>query len=106
MVAMTSAERQLEEDLVAKLRDLKYEHRPDIRDRATLEKNFREKFQTLNHVKLTDSEFQRLLDEIITSDGSPPPRPSAASTTSPATTARRSTTRWSTSRTGARTASK
>jgi type I restriction enzyme R subunit len=29
-------ERQLEEALVTKLRDLKYEYRPDIRDRATL----------------------------------------------------------------------
>jgi type I restriction enzyme, R subunit len=65
---MTSSERQLEEELIARLRDLKYEHRPDIRDRATLEKNFREKFQALNHVKLTDGEFQRLLDEIVTPD--------------------------------------
>src|SRR4051812_33616693 len=65
---MTSAERQLEEELVAKLVGLKYQHRADIRDRATLEKNFREKFDALNHVKLTDAEFQRLLDEIITPD--------------------------------------
>jgi hypothetical protein len=34
---MTSAESQLEDELVAKLVGLKYEHRPDIRDRATLE---------------------------------------------------------------------
>src|SRR4051812_31392601 len=65
---MTSPERQLEQELVAKLRDLKYEHRPDIRDRAALEKNFREKFQALNHVKLTDDEFDRLLVEIVTPD--------------------------------------
>ena len=65
---MSSPERQLEEQLVAKLVDLKYEHRPDIRDRATLEKNFREKFEALNRVKLTDGEFQRLLDEIVTPD--------------------------------------
>jgi type I restriction enzyme R subunit len=65
---MTSPERQLEEELLEKLRGLKYEHRTDIRDRATLEKNFREKFQLLNHVKLTDAEFHRLLDEIITPD--------------------------------------
>lgn len=65
---MTSDERQLEEELLAKLRDLKYEHRPDIRDRATLEKNFRDKFQTLNHVQLTDGEFTRLLDEIVRPD--------------------------------------
>ena len=65
---MTSPERQLEEQLVEKLRGLKYEHRTDIRDRAALEKNFREKFQALNHVTLTDAEFSRLLDEIVTAD--------------------------------------
>lgn len=65
---MTSSERQLEAELIARLRDLKYEVRPDIRDRATLEQNFREKFQSLNHVQLSDSEFQRLLDEIVTRD--------------------------------------
>jgi type I restriction enzyme R subunit len=65
---MTSSERQLEEHLVQKLRDLKYDHRADIRDRAALERNFREKFQALNRVELTHGEFQRLLDEIITPD--------------------------------------
>lgn len=65
---MTTAERQLEEQLIEKLRSLKYEYRTDIRDRATLEKNFREKFEALNRVNLTDGEFQRLLDEIITPD--------------------------------------
>jgi type I restriction enzyme R subunit len=67
-MAMIAPERQLEEALVAKLRDLKYEYRPDIRDRATLEANFRAKFEALNRVRLTDGEFQRLLDEIITPD--------------------------------------
>ena len=65
---MITPERDLEESLVAKLRDLKYEYRPDIRDRATLEANFREKFEALNRVTLTDGEFQRLLDEIVTPD--------------------------------------
>ena len=65
---MTSGERQLEEELLDKLRSLKYEHRTDIRDRAALERNFREKFQVLNRVSLTDAEFQRLLDEIVTPD--------------------------------------
>ena len=65
---MTSAERQLEEQLIEKLCDLKYTYRPDIRDRASLEKNFRKHFEALNHVRLTDSEFQRLLDEITTPD--------------------------------------
>lgn len=67
-MAMISAERQLEEALVTKLRDLKYEYRPDIRDRATLEQNFREKFEALNRVHLTDAEFARLIDEIVTPD--------------------------------------
>lgn len=65
---MSKAERDLEEDLVAKLRDLKHEYRPDIRDRASLEANFRRKFEQLNRVTLTDGEFQRLLDEIVTQD--------------------------------------
>ena len=65
---MISQERQLEDELVAKLRALKYEYRQDIRDRATLEKNFREKFQALNHVRLTDAEFERLLEEIVAPD--------------------------------------
>ena len=65
---MTTPERQLEDQLIEKLRGLKYEYREDIRDRAALEKNFREKFEALNHVRLTDAEFARLLDEIITPD--------------------------------------
>ena len=68
MIAMTTPERQLEDQLIEKLRGLKYEYCADIRDRAALEKNFREKFEALNHVQLTDGEFQRLLDEIITPD--------------------------------------
>ncbi|OYV52130.1 MAG: hypothetical protein B7X10_00230 [Burkholderiales bacterium 21-58-4] len=65
---MTSPEHKLENQLIEKLQDLKYEYRPDIRDRATLEKNFRKKFEALNHVRLTDAEFQRLLEEIVTPD--------------------------------------
>ncbi|GAB4209137.1 MAG: type I restriction endonuclease subunit R [Bacteroidia bacterium] len=61
-------EQQIENSLIAKLTDLKYTYREDIRDRASLEKNFREKFQMLNKVTLTDAEFARLRDEIITSD--------------------------------------
>ncbi|OPZ15478.1 MAG: Type-1 restriction enzyme R protein [Bacteroidetes bacterium ADurb.BinA261] len=59
---------QIEESLIAKLTDLKYTYRPDIRDRSSLENNFREKFQTLNRVNLTDSEFTRLRDEIVNAD--------------------------------------
>ena len=44
---MTTTENLIERDLIAKLEDLKYTYRPDIRDRAALETNFREKFQAL-----------------------------------------------------------
>jgi len=62
------SERDIEDGLISKLRDLKYVYREDIRDRATLELNFREKFEALNRVKLMDGEFQRLLDELVTPD--------------------------------------
>jgi len=68
MLKKYESERDLEDALVAKLRDLKYEYRPDIRDRAALEANFREKFEALNRVTLTNGEFQRLLDDIVTPD--------------------------------------
>lgn len=65
---MTTKESQIEQDLIATLDDLKYTYRHDIRDRAALEENFRKKFEALNRVRLTDSEFQRLLGSVITSD--------------------------------------
>ncbi|MBL4747721.1 MAG: type I restriction endonuclease subunit R [Magnetovibrio sp.] len=61
-------ENEIEQALIAKLEDLKYVYRPDIRDKATLEQNFRLKFEALNRVHLTDSEFARLRDEIINAD--------------------------------------
>lgn len=63
-----TTEKSIEEDLISKLGDLKYTFRPDIRDRVTLEANFRKKFEALNRVRLTDDEFARLLDGNITSD--------------------------------------
>lgn len=65
---MTTKESQIEQDLITRLKELKYIYRDNIRDKATLEKNFREKFQALNRVNLTDAEFARLRDEIITAD--------------------------------------
>lgn len=61
-------ETHIENNLISKLEDLKYVYRTDIRDRDSLEKNFREKFEQLNRVNLSDAEFARLLDEIITPD--------------------------------------
>ena len=61
-------EQQIEQALIEKLGELKYSYRPDIRDRAALEANFRQHFEALNRVNLTDSEFARLLDSIVTPD--------------------------------------
>ena len=65
---MTATEDKIEKELISKLEDLKYVYRPDIRDRSTLEKNFRQHFELLNRVKLTDGEFSRLLDEVVSPD--------------------------------------
>ena len=59
---MILKEKQIEQKLVKKLTELKYTYREDICDRATLEQNFRKKFEALNHVNLSDSEFARLRD--------------------------------------------
>ena len=64
---MPTSESQLEAKFLEKLTELKYTQL-DIRDRYALETNFREKFEALNRVKLTDTEFKRLLEEIITPD--------------------------------------
>lgn len=61
-------ERQIEENLIKKLKELKYTYREDIHDRDTLEHNFREKFERLNRVHLSDAEFSRLMDEITDAD--------------------------------------
>lgn len=65
---MTTTENQIEQNLISKLQDLKYTYRSDIRNRAALEQNFRQHFETLNQVKLTDGEFTRLLESIVTPD--------------------------------------
>lgn len=61
-------EQHIEQELIKNLTDLKYVYRQDIRDRAALEANFRGKFEALNRVRLTDGEFSRLLEQIITPD--------------------------------------
>ena len=63
-----TTEAQIEQTFITKLLDLKYTYRKEIRDKAALEKNFREKFEALNYVKLTDAEFARLRDEIVSAD--------------------------------------
>lgn len=61
-------EAQIEDSFIKKLEDLKYTYRKDIQDKNALERNFREKFETLNKVKLTDNEFERLKTDIINPD--------------------------------------
>jgi type I restriction enzyme R subunit len=65
---MMKAEKNIESAFIEKLKDLKYIYRNDIRDKASLEANFKEHFEKLNRVKLSDSEFLRLRDSIITAD--------------------------------------
>lgn len=62
------SEHQIEMAFIQKLQKLKYIYREDIRDRTSLEANFREHFERLNRVKLSDSEFARLRETIITPD--------------------------------------
>jgi len=61
-------EQNIEQNLIEQLIGLKYTHRPDIVDRKTLEQNFKTKFEALNRVRLSDSEFLRLREEIIEPD--------------------------------------
>ena len=65
---MMKAEKHIESAFIEKLEDLKYTYRDDIRDKASLEANFKQHFEKLNRVKLSDSEFARLRDSIITAD--------------------------------------
>lgn len=66
--APSMSEQKIEQGFIDKLVELKYTYRPDITDRTSLERNFREKFEALNRVRLTDGEFSRLLDELVTPD--------------------------------------
>ena len=61
-------EPDIEYGFISQFTDLKYTYRPDIRNRKTLEQNFRKKFEALNRINLTDAEFFRLRDEIINPD--------------------------------------
>ena len=61
-------EYQIEENLIEQLKELKYVYRPDIIDRKSLEQNFKAKFEALNRVHLSESEFKRLREGIIKPD--------------------------------------
>lgn len=59
-------ESQIEMAFIQKLQDLKYTYREDIRDKDSLEANFRNHFERLNRVKLSDPEFARLREAVVT----------------------------------------
>ena len=61
-------ESQIEQHFIRHLEGLGYVYRKDIKDRASLEQNFRNKFEALNQVRLTDGEFERLMGNIVSSD--------------------------------------
>lgn len=61
-------EYQIEENFIEQLKELKYTYRSDIKDRKALEQNFKTKFEALNRVRLSESEFLRLREEIIEPD--------------------------------------
>jgi len=61
-------ENQIEQNFISHLVAQKYTHRSGIIDRKTLEHNFKEKFEALNRVRLSDNEFLRLREDIITPD--------------------------------------
>lgn len=62
------SEKQIELSFIEKLKELKYNYREEIKDKASLEENFRKHFQELNRVRLSDAEFARLKEDIITQD--------------------------------------
>lgn len=61
-------ESQIEQHFIRHLEGLGYKYCKDIKNRASLEANFRNKFEALNNVRLTDGEFKRLMDNIVSSD--------------------------------------
>ena len=61
-------EAQIEYGFIGELTRLKYTYRADIRDQAALEANFRQKFEELNRVRLSEAEFRRLLADIVNPD--------------------------------------
>ncbi len=61
-------ESQIEQHFIRHLEGLGYAYCKDIKDRASLEANFRNKFEALNNVRLTDGEFERLMGNIVSSD--------------------------------------
>lgn len=65
---MGAKESKIEQEFINQLRELNYVYRDDIRDGKSLRDNFRSHFERLNFVHLSDHEFERLMNEIVTPD--------------------------------------
>ena len=65
---MIPSEAQIEQQFLNKLKEMNYTYRSDIRNLDALERNFRQKFERLNFVTLSDDEFRKLIQENVTSD--------------------------------------
>lgn len=72
---MSQKEAQIENQFIEKLKELGYHYCPEIHkyrsdndEEVTILSNFKKKFEKLNFVHLSDHEFERLLNEIITPD--------------------------------------
>ena len=61
-------ESQIEQHFIRHLEGLGYKYCKDIKDQTSLEANFRNKFEALNNVRLTDGEFERLMEKIVRAD--------------------------------------
>ena len=61
-------ESQIEQHFIRHLEGLGYKYCKDIKNQTSLEENFRNKFEALNNVRLTDGEFERLMGNIVSSD--------------------------------------
>ena len=55
-----NTEKTIEYNLIKRLIGLNYTYREDIHDKEALEQNFRQKFEQLNRVHLSDAEYNRL----------------------------------------------
>lgn len=65
---MIPSEAQIEQQFLNKLKEMNYTYRSDIRNLDALERNFRQKFERMNFVTLSDDEFRKLIQENVTSD--------------------------------------
>ncbi len=61
-------EHDIEMDFIHKLEGQQYVYRDDLSTDKDRNNNFRAKFNALNKVELTDNEFNRLLEQLISSD--------------------------------------